>query len=143
MTRSEIENSVEFIRLQKAVKATMVGIAYHAYMRSTYDNEYSADKRYDKVCGDVDTAFSAIENCFEDFGSICDTMCRDFAKSEILDVISQCETLRQQETKLDLLKLDVLKFFYETITGESVFEDILDMNSEDFDIDAVDDEETI
>ena len=70
-------------------------------------------------------------------------MCRDFAKSEILDVISQCETLRQQETKLDLLKLDVLKFFYETITGESVFEDILDMNSEDFDIDAVDDEETI
>lgn len=133
MIRSEIENSVEFIRLQKAIKATMVGIAFHAYMRSSYDDEYNADKRYDKVCGDVDTAFSAIENCFEDFGSITDTMCRDFAKSEILDAIEQCELAKQQDPKLYCHD-----FFKETITCESVFEDILDMNSEDFDIDAVD-----
>jgi len=131
MIRSEIENSVEFIRLQKAIKATMVGIAYHAYMRSSYDDEYNAEKRHRKVCGDVDTAFSAIENCFEDFGSICDTMCRDFAKSEIYTAIVQCELAKQQDPKFNCHS-----FFDETITCESVFEDILDMNSEDFDIDA-------
>jgi|694.fasta_scaffold70985_8 hypothetical protein len=133
MIRTEIENSVEFIRLQKAIKATMFGIAYHAYMRSSYDEDYNQEKRYSKVCGDVDTAFSAIENCFEDFGSITDTMCRDFAKSEILCAIEQCELMKEQDPKFN-----VHNFFVETITAESVFEDILDMNAEDFDIDAVD-----
>lgn len=135
MIRSEIENSVEFIRLQKAIKATMSGIAFHAYMRSSYDEEYTAEKRYSKVCSDVDTSFSAIENCFEDFGSITDTMCRDFAKSEIIIAIDQCELMKKQDPKLH-----VSKFFEETITCESVFEDILDMNAEDFDIDAVDED---
>jgi hypothetical protein len=135
MIRTEIENSVEFIRLQKAIKATMISIAYHAYMRSSYDDEYNAEKRHRKVCGDVDTAFSAIENCFEDFGSITDTMCRDFATSEIHYAIVQCELMKQQDPKFNCHS-----FFDETITGESVFEDILDMNSEDFDIDAVDEE---
>jgi len=135
MIRSEIENSVEFIRLQKAIKATMRGIAFHAYMRSSYDDEYNAEKRHRKVCGDVDTAFSAIENCFEDFGSITDTMCRDFAKSEIYTAIVQFELLKQQDPSVQCHN-----FFDETITCESVFEDILDMNSDDFDIDAVDEE---
>jgi hypothetical protein len=135
MIRSEIENSVEFIRLQKAIKATMSGIAFHAYMRSSYDDCYNETKRYRKVCDDVDTSFSAIENCFEDFGSITDTMCRDFAKSEIIIAIGQCELMKKQDPKLQ-----ALKFFEETITCESVFEDILDMNAEDFDIDAVDED---
>jgi hypothetical protein len=133
MTRTEIENSVEFIRLQKAIKATMVGLAYHAFMRSSYDDAYNATTRRQVVRDDVDTAFSAIDNCFEDFGSICDTMCRDFAKAEIRYAIEQCELMKQQDPKLN-----VSKFFEETITCESVFEDILDMNAEDFDIDAVD-----
>ncbi len=133
MIRSEIENSVEFIRLQKAIKSTMIGIAYHAFMRSFYDNEYNAEKRYRKVCDDIDTAFSAIDNCFEDFNSICDTMCRDFAKSEIYIAIEQCDTLKKQDKSFE-----AYKFLSETITGESVFEDILDMHSEDFDIDEVD-----
>jgi hypothetical protein len=134
MIRSEIENSVEFIRLQKAIKSTMVGIAYHAFMRSSYDEDYTLEKRYRKVCDDVDTAFSAIDNCFEDFGSICDTMCRDFATSEIYLAIEQCDTLKKQDKFFE-----AHKFLQETITCESVFEDILDMNSDDF---CVDIEET-
>jgi hypothetical protein len=135
MIRSEIENSVEFIRLQKAIKATMISIAYLAYMRSTYDDEYNETKRRQVVRDDVDTAFSAIENCFEDFDCITDTMCRDYAKAEIRYAIEQCELMKQQDPKLN-----VSKFFEETITAESVFEDILDMNAEDFDIDAVDED---
>jgi hypothetical protein len=104
-------------------------------MRSTYDNEYNETKRNHVIRDDVDTAFSAISNCFEDFDSICDTMCRDFAKSEIRCAIEQCELAKQQDPKLN-----VSKFFEETITGEGVMEDILDMNSEDFDIDAVDED---
>jgi len=134
MIRSEIENSVEFIRLQKAIKATMISIAYHAYMRSSYDEDYNKLKRYGKVCDDVRTAFSAIENCFEDFGSICDTMCREFATSEIHYAIDQCDLLKEQDPKFQCHN-----FFDEAITCESVFEDILDMNSDDF---CVDFEET-
>jgi hypothetical protein len=132
MIRSEIENSVEFIRLQKAIKATMVGIAYHAYMRSTYDDCYNETKRRHVVRDDVDIAFSAIDNCFEDFGCINDTMCRDFAKAEIRNAIEQCELMIKQDPKIH-----VSKFFEETITCESVFEDILDMTSDDFCIDEV------
>jgi hypothetical protein len=132
MIRSEIENSVEFIRLQKAIKATMISIAYHAYMRSSYDEAYTKLNRYGKVCDDVRTAFSAIDNCFEDFGSICDTMCREFATSEIHYAIDQCDLLKEQDPKFESHN-----FFDEAITCESVFEDILDMNSDDFCIDEV------
>jgi hypothetical protein len=108
----------------------MISIAYHAYMRSSYDEDYTLEKRYRKVGDDVDTAFSAIDNCFEDFGSITDTMCRDFAKSEIYTAIVQCELAKQQDPKFNCHS-----FFDEAITCESVFEDILDMNSDDFCID--------
>jgi len=130
MIRSEIENSVEFIRLQKAIKATMQGIAYHAVMRSDYDENYTEDKIYRKVCEDVNTSFSAIANCFEEFTCICDTMCRDFAKSEIHCAIEQFKSLNQPlHTCHD--------YFEQVINAEGVLEDILDMTSEDFDIDAV------
>lgn len=127
MIRSEIENSAEFIRLQKAVKSTMVGVAYHAYMRSTYDDSYNETKRHRKVCEDIDTSFSAIANCFDDFSSICDTMCRDFAKSEILNVLQLCDLLKEQDPKFYCHD-----FIERSITAEEVMEDILDMNSDDF-----------
>ncbi len=126
MTRTEIENSVEFIRLQKAIKATMISIAYHAFMRKSYDKDFNEDKRYHKICEDVNTAFSAIANCFEDFQCITDTMCRDFAKSEIINTISQLDKLTEENPNFD-----EIEYLEKTITAEEVLEDILDMNSEE------------
>lgn len=126
MTKTELQNSIEFIRLSKAIETTMFSIAYKAFIRSSYDEEYNVEKRCDKICDDVDTSFTAISYCFEDFDCLCDTMCRDFAKSEIMQVIAQCDTLKANDNKFNCYD-----FILKSITANDVIEDILDMTSED------------
>jgi hypothetical protein len=126
MTKTQIQNSVEFVRLQKAIKSTLIEITYSSLMRRSYDERYSDVLIRLSISDDIDTAFSAISNCFEDFGSICDTMCRDYAKSEVNDLVNKCITIKNQD-KL----FNECVFIEENIDCEDIFQDILDMNADD------------
>jgi hypothetical protein len=70
----------------------------------------------------------AISYCFTDFQSIEDTDTRRYAKTEIYEAIRSAQAWR----KLDP-KLDILGHIKANITGQSVIEDIINMNGDDED----------
>jgi hypothetical protein len=108
----------EFIRLQQAIKSTMISVAYLNY--ETPDN----------VENDIDVAFTAISHCFSDY-SCDDTVTRRCAKSEIYDLI-------QQARSEGVRGGDFLTFVQDNITCESVFDDIIAMHDEDDELELVD-----
>ena len=104
-------SSLQIKNLEKAIKSTMIEIAYHNY------------ETPDKVDHDIDTAFFTIGNCFPKFDSIGDTVTRRCAKSEIYSVIEHAKSQ-------NIVGGHFLKFAEEHITGEEVIEDILEMQED-------------
>jgi hypothetical protein len=112
---TDFETSTDFIRLQKAIKSTMISIAIHA--------SYFEDADIER---DVDVAFDVLSECFEDIDCICDTVTRRCAKSEIHSVLRD---VKQHKSQND--KFDAFQYIEDNIDCESVYEDIIDMNSDD------------
>ena len=106
----------KFSKLETAIKQTMISICY-----SNLDNESP-----DNIEHDVDVAFTAIEYCFPDIDCITDTVTRRCAKTEIHEVYRQAQELR----KADGNYRGVLGMITQSITAESVMEDIISMNTD-------------
>lgn len=109
------ETSAEFLRLQNAIKQTMISICY-----LNLDNP-------DNIENDVDVAFTAIEYSFPEFECISDTVTRNCAKFEIYEVYEAAQQMRKQNGNYK----GVLEMIQESITAESVLEDIIQMNQKE------------
>lgn len=107
----------DFSKLESAIKNTMVSICYHNLSSETPDN----------IENDVDVAFNAIQYSFPEFECIEDTVTRRCAKSEIFEVFRNAQEMR----KVNGNYRGVLEMIQESITAESVMEDIMNMNTED------------
>jgi len=125
---TDFETSTDFIRLQKAIKSTMITIASSLYDRTTYIADFKDKKLADQIDNDVDVAFSVISDMFENITCICDTVTRRCAKSEIHSVVHSCIQLRLENDKFDSFQ-----YIEDHIDCESVFEDIIDMNTDNDD----------
>jgi hypothetical protein len=104
----------ELARLTAAIKQTMVSICYQNLDSDNIEN-------------DVDVAFTAIEHCFPEFDCITDTVTRRCAKTEIHDVL----TAAQEMCKVNGNRRGVLEMIEQSITAESVMDDIIDMNDDE------------
>ena len=111
---TDFETSTDFIRLQKAIKSTLTSIAVHAVY---FENS--------NVERDIDVAFSTLSECFENITCICDTVTRRCAKSEVHSVIADCKELKSQN-----VKFDVFQYIEDHLDCESVYEDIIEMNTD-------------
>ena len=119
MTKTEMR---ELIRLTNAIKQTMVHVAYMNCSKIIFDNrECTVDE-------DIDNAFTGIEFSFPEYSCITDTVTRNCAKTEIYEAIEHCKTWRKFDPKYD-----ILSYLESNITGASVMEDIINMNSDDED----------
>jgi hypothetical protein len=107
----------KFSKLESAIKQTMISICY-----SNLDN-----KSPDNIEHDVDVAFTAIDYAFPEIQCICDTVTRNCAKSEIHEVLEQAQAMKQINGNYR----GVLEMIEQSITAESVMEDIINMNSDD------------
>lgn len=123
---TDFENSTDFIVLQKIIKATMTSIAYRLYDQTTYIADLKDKKLADQIDNDIDVAFSVIANVFDSIDSIEDTVTRRCAKSEIHSVLHDVKKLKSEN-----VKLDAFKYIEDHITCESVFEDIISMNTDE------------
>lgn len=121
---TDFETSTDFIRLQKAIKSSMFSIAMHAFY---FENEANAKVDIDR---DVDVAFSTLSDCFDEIQCITDTVTRRCAKSEIYSILRQVKDLKSKDAKFD-----AYAYIENNLDCESVYEDIIDMNSDDEDSD--------
>jgi hypothetical protein len=128
----KLSETVEFKKLQEVVTETCTSIAFHTYAQSdcTYvdckevkrTEEERRDFISDSVENDVDVAFRAIELCFDNISCLTDTVTRRCAKSAIYDVIDEVIT--------NNIKVGPsLEYIREHIDLESVWEDLLHMNT--------------
>lgn len=104
-------------KLESAIKHTMVSICYRNLDSETVDN----------IENDVDIAFTAIEYSFPEFDCITDTVTRRCAKTEIYQVYRDAQEMRKTNGNYR----GVLEMIQESITAESVMEDIINMNTDD------------
>lgn len=102
----------DFVRLQGAVKSTMIDVACLNY------------ETPDQVDFAIDTAFFAIGNCFPQFDCISDTVTRRCAKTEIYTLFDEAKLLNMRGG-------DFFRFVEENITCESVFDDLVAMHDDD------------
>ena len=117
----------EFNRLTNAIKQTMVHVAYMNASKIIFDNrECTVDE-------DIDNSFTGIDYSFPMFDSITDTVTRNCAKSEIYEAIEHCKTWRDFDPKFN-----ILGYIEANVKGQSVIEDLIDMNSEDDEDSSVD-----
>ena len=107
----------KFSKLESAIKQTMVSICYSNLDSETPDN----------IEHDVDVAFTAIEYCFPEIECITDTVTRRCAKTEIHEVYQTAQEMK----KVNGNYRGVLEMIEQSITAESVMEDIIDMNTDD------------
>lgn len=107
----------DFSKLESAIKQTMISICYMNLDSETPDN----------IENDVDVAFTAIQYCFPDVECIEDTVTRRCAKSEIFEVFESAQEMR----KVNGNYAGVLEMIEQSITAESVMEDIINMNTDD------------
>jgi hypothetical protein len=104
-------------RLTAAIKHTMVSICYNNLDSDTPDN----------IENDVDVAFTAIQYCFPEFDCIIDTVTRRYAKIEIHDVLTAAQEMR----KVNGNYRGVPKMIEQSITAESVMDELIDMNDDE------------
>jgi hypothetical protein len=107
----------KFSKLESVIKQTMVSICYSNLDSDTPDN----------IERDVDVSFTAIDYAFPEIQCICDTVTRRCAKSEIYEVLRQAQAMKQINGNYR----GVLEMIEQSITAESVMEDIINMNSDD------------
>ncbi len=130
MTYEELTTSTDYIRLHKAVVATMINIAYSSVGDFVYFNK-TLEQIADKIEDDVDTAFSTIDNIIDAFDmpfecGMTDTVTRRCAKSEIHSIVRDCVMQNIADAKFD-----VYDYVKSKITAEEVFEDFIHMNTDD------------
>ena len=125
---TDFETSTDFIQLQKIIKSTMITIASSLYDRTTYVADFKDEKLADQIDNDVDVAFSVISDMFENITCICDTVTRRCAKSEINSLVRKCIKLRLENDKFD-----AFKYIEDHTLCESVYEDIIAMNTDNDD----------
>jgi hypothetical protein len=117
MTKTEMR---ELNRLTNAIKQTMVYVAYMNCSKVIFDN------LEETIDDDIDNAFTGIEFSFPEYSCIGDTVTRNCAKSEIYQALEHCKTWRAFDPKFD-----ISGYLKGSITGESVMEDIINMNGDD------------
>lgn len=110
----------DITKLQSAIKQTMISICYRNLDSETPDN----------IENDVDVAFTAIQYSFPEFQCIEDTVTRRCAKSEIYEVFRNAQEMR----KVNGNYRGVLELIEQSITAESVMDDIINMNTDDEEI---------
>jgi len=132
----KLSQTVEFKRLQEVVTYTCVGIAWDVYGKTLPDEYYhlyekfnlTDDQRETMIAEQVHTQlsdkFGTIAICMPDFASINDTVTRDCAAGAIHDVVALC-------IEKQLVLGPAYEFIQENIDLESVWEDLLHMNSGD------------
>lgn len=128
MTYEEITTSPDYIRLHKAVVATMIDIAYSNASALDYK---TIEQVSQSIEDDVDAAFATIDCFIEAFDmpfecGMTDTVTRRCAKSEIHSIIEECKILNTVDSKFD-----VYDYVKTHITAEEVFEDFIHMNTDD------------
>lgn len=107
----------KFSKLKSVIKQTMFSICYRNLDSETMDN----------IENDVDIAFTAIQYSFPKIECITDTVTRRCAKTEIYEVYRAAQEMR----KVNGNYAGVLEMIEESITAESVMEDIINMNTEE------------
>ncbi len=112
--------SIDFDRIQSVIRDTMVSIAHLNVTEFTEGN-------YDRVENDVDASFFALAYAFPEVNCLGDTVTRRCAKSEIYGVLEQVVAFRAANPGVPFYHL------FNTITAESVMEDIIEMVEEDDD----------
>lgn len=103
-------------KLESVIKDTMIAICYR-----------NIDNESEDIENDVDIAFTVIQLSFPEFECIEDTVTRRCAKSEIYQVYREAQEMRQKNGNY----AGVLEMIEESITAESVMDDIIHMNTED------------
>lgn len=107
----------KFTKLEIAIKQTMIDICYRNLDSESPDN----------IENDVDVAFTAIEYCFPEIECITDTVTRRCAKTEIHEVYQTAQEMKRVNGNYR----GVLEMIEQSITAESVMEDIINMNTDD------------
>jgi hypothetical protein len=128
MTYEELTTSPDYIRLHKAVVATMIDIAYSNASALDYK---TIEQVSQSIEDDVDAAFTTIDCFIEAFDmpfecGVCDTVTRRCAKSEIHSIVRDCIAKNSEDSKFD-----VYDYVKSKITAEEVFEDFIHMNTDD------------
>lgn len=103
-------------KLESVIKDTMIAICYR-----------NVDNESEDIENDVDIAFTVIQLSFPEFQCIEDTVTRRCAKTEIYEVYRAAQEMRKQNGNYR----GVLEMIEESITAESVMEDIINMNTEE------------
>jgi hypothetical protein len=115
--------TIDFDNVQTVIRQVMRSIA------SLNVSSYTAGNS-DKVEDDVDASFFALDYAMPEVSCLSDTVTRRCAKSEIYSVLDQVVAFRAANPGVAFYHL------FDSITAESVMEDIMDMNEDDDDDDA-------
>jgi hypothetical protein len=115
-----MSNTIDFDRVEVIVKEVMNCIAMCSVDRYTKgDTDYVEDS--------VDSAFMALSYALPDVVCVDDTVTRRCAKSEIYSVLDQVVAFRAANPGVPFYHL------FDSITAESVMDDIIAMNEDDDD----------
>ncbi len=103
-----------FSKLESVIKQSMISICYR-------------NLDIDNIENDVDMAFTVIQYSFPEFECIEDTVTRRCAKSEIYEIVQQAQEMK----KINGNYRGVLEMIEQSITAESVMDDIIEMNTDE------------
>lgn len=113
-----MSTTIDFDRVESVILNVMRSIA------SLNVSSYTAGNS-DKVEDDVDASFFALDYAFPEVDCLSDTVTRRCAKSEIYSVLDEVVKFRAENPGVAFYHL------FDSITAESVMEDIIDMNADD------------
>lgn len=121
-----MSTTIDFDRVESVILSVMRSIASLNVTSYTEGN-------VDKVEDDVDASFFALDYAMPEVSCLSDTVTRRCAKTEIYEVLDMVVKFRAENPGVAFYHI-----FDEHLTAESVMEDIIAMNEDDEDDDAID-----